>query len=397
MDHTALSLLELGAVFFGLGVLGRLAGRIGLSPIPLYLLGGLAFGHGGVFPLGDISGFTTLASEIGVVLLLLTLGLEYTADELFTGLRRSWMAGLLDIVLNAAPGAAVALILGWGPLGALALGGITYISSSGIIAKVLGDLGRLGNRETPVVLSILVFEDLVMAVYLPILTAVLAGVSFVGGLTAVGISLSVVSVVMLVALRYGRYVSAVVDSDDREVFLLKVLGAALLVAGLASAMQVSAAVGAFLLGIAISGSTAENATKLLEPLRDLFAAVFFVVFGLNTDPRAIPPVLLWALVLAVVTTVTKVVTGWWAARRAGIGPLGRARAGAALVARGEFSIVIAGFAVAAGAVEGQLAALAATYVLLMAILGPIAARVVEPVARRVSRSRPPAAPDPASP
>ncbi|EHR60730.1 cation:proton antiporter [Saccharomonospora cyanea] len=386
MDHTALSLLELGAVFFGLGVLGRLAGKIGMSPIPLYLLGGLAFGQGGIFPLGDISGFTTLASEIGVVLLLLTLGLEYTADELFTGLRRSWMAGLLDLVLNAAPGVAVALILGWGPLGALALGGITYISSSGIIAKVLGDLGRLGNRETPVVLSILVFEDLVMAVYLPILTAVLAGVSLIGGLKAVGISLTVVCVVMLVALKYGRYVSAVVDSPDREVFLLKVLGSALLVAGLASAMQVSAAVGAFLLGIAISGSTAENATKLLEPLRDLFAAVFFVVFGLNTNPQSIPPVLLWAVILAVVTTATKVTTGWWAARRSGVGLMGRARAGAALVARGEFSIVIAGFAVSAGAVDGQLAALAATYVLLMAILGPIAARVVEPVTRLLIKS-----------
>ncbi|WP_433409907.1 cation:proton antiporter [Saccharomonospora azurea] len=393
MDHTALSLLELGAVFFGLGVLGRLAGKIGMSPIPLYLLGGLAFGHGGVFSFGDISGFTSLASEIGVVLLLLTLGLEYTADELFTGLRRSWMAGLMDVVLNAAPGVAVALILGWGPLGALALGGITYISSSGIIAKVLGDLGRLGNRETPVVLSILVFEDLVMAVYLPILTAVLAGVSLLGGLKAVGISLAVVSLVMLVALKYGRFVSAVVDSPDREVFLLKVLGSALLVAGLASAMQVSAAVGAFLLGIAISGSTAENATKLLEPLRDLFAAVFFVVFGLNTDPDSIPPVLLWAVVLAVVTTATKVVTGWWAARRSGIGRMGRARAGAALVARGEFSIVIAGFAVSAGAVEGELAALAATYVLIMAILGPIAARVVEPVTRLLGgRSSAPSVP-----
>ncbi|PRX46203.1 potassium/proton antiporter membrane subunit (CPA2 family) [Prauserella shujinwangii] len=385
MEHTALSLIELGAVFFVLGVLARFAGRIGLSPIPLYLLGGLAFGQGGLIPLGDISAFTDLASEIGVVLLLLTLGLEYSAAELFTGLRRSWMSGVLDIVLNAAPGVAVALLLGWGPIGAFVLGGVTYISSSGIIAKVLGDLGRLGNRETPVVLSILVFEDLVMALYLPILTTILGGISFLGGLEAVGISLGVITVVMVVALKYGRYVSAIVDSQDREVFLLKVFGAALLVAGVASAMQVSAAVGAFLLGIAISGSTAVNATRLLEPLRDLFAAVFFVVFGLNTDPRAIPPVLLWAVVLAVASTATKLGTGWWAARRAGIGRLGQARTGAALVARGEFSIIIAGFAVSAGAVEGELAALAATYVLLMAVLGPIAARVVEPVARALQR------------
>lgn len=389
MDGVTLSLIELGAVFFALGVLGRLAGKVGMSPIPLYLIGGLAFGEGGLLPLGGIGAFTNIASEIGVVLLLLLLGLEYSAAELVTGLKRSWMAGALDIILNAAPGAAVAVMLGWGPVGALAMAGITYISSSGIIAKVLGDLGRLGNRETPVVLSILVFEDLVMALYLPILTAVLGGVSFFGGMQAVGISLAVITVVLLIALRYGRYVSAVVDSPDREVFLLKILGSALLVAGFAAALQVSAAVGAFLLGIAVSGSTATNATRMLEPLRDLFAAIFFVVFGLRTDPGAIPPVLLPAVGLAVVTTLTKVATGWWAARRQNVGRLGRARAGAALVARGEFSIVIAGLAVSSGAVDGKLAALATAYVLLMAVAGPVAARVVEPVAATIRRARQP--------
>lgn len=381
MHNTAVSLIQLGAIFFGLGILGRFAWKIGISPIPFYLLGGLAFGSGGLVPLEGIEEFASLASEIGVILLLLLLGLEYSAAELVTGLKRSWLAGLVDLVLNATPGVAVALILGWGPVGALAMAGVTYISSSGIIAKVLGDLGRLGNRETPVILSILVFEDLAMAIYLPILTAVLAGATLLGGLSAIGISLVVVTLVLVLALKYGRYVSAMVDSPDPEVFLLRVLGAALLVAGFAAQLQVSAAVGAFLLGIAISGSTAENATRMLEPLRDLFAAMFFVVFGLNTVPSTIPPVLGAAIGLAVVTTITKFVTGWWAAKRQGIGKMGRARTGAALVARGEFSIVIAGLAVAAGAVDPRLAALATAYVLIMAIIGPMAARFVEPVAR----------------
>jgi monovalent cation:H+ antiporter-2, CPA2 family len=115
VDHTALELIELGAVFLGLGLLGRLAGRIGLSPIPLYLLGGLFFGTGGFIPLSGIEGFTSLAGEVGVVLLLLLLGLEYSAAELVTGMRRTWTSGILDIVLNAAPGVGVALALGWGP------------------------------------------------------------------------------------------------------------------------------------------------------------------------------------------------------------------------------------------------------------------------------------------
>ncbi|MBL1080047.1 cation:proton antiporter [Nocardia sp. 2] len=379
--ETALALIQLGAVFFGLGLLGRVAAKIGMSPIPLYLIGGLVFGSGGLVELDHVDDFIHLASEIGVVLLLLLLGLEYTAKELVTGMRSSWAAGVLDIVLNATPGVIVALMLGWGFPGAVAMAGVTYISSSGIIAKVLGDLGRLGNRETPAILSILVFEDLVMAGYLPVLTAVLAGVGFVAGLQTLGIALATVTVVLVVALRYGKYVSMIVDSEDREIFLLKLLGSALLVAGIASSLQVSAAVGAFLLGIAISGSTAHSATKILEPLRDLFAAMFFVLFGLSTDPRSIPPVLGWAIVLAVVTTATKLATGWWAAKRAGASKYGRARAGAALVARGEFSIVIAGLAVTAGAVPAEFAAMATTYVLLMAVMGPIGARVVEPIMR----------------
>ncbi|WP_029931906.1 cation:proton antiporter [Nocardia otitidiscaviarum] len=382
--ETALALIQLGAVFFGLGLLGRLAARIGMSPIPLYLIGGLVFGTGGLVELDHIDEFIHLASEIGVVLLLLLLGLEYSASELVTGMRRSWAAGVVDLVLNATPGVLVALWLGWGVTGAVAMAGVTYISSSGIVAKVLNDLGRLGNRETPTILSILVFEDLVMAGYLPVLTAVLAGIGFLAGLQSVAIALAAVTVVLVVALRYGRYVSMIVDSDIREIFLLKLLGAALLIAGVASALQVSAAVGAFLLGIAISGSTAHNAAKLLEPLRDLFAALFFVLFGLSTDPSSIPPVLGWAVALAVVTTAAKLFTGWWAARRAGASRNGRARAGAALVAHGEFSIVIAGLAVAAGAVPAEFAALATTYVLLMAVLGPIAARVVEPLLRTIT-------------
>jgi CPA2 family monovalent cation:H+ antiporter-2 len=210
-------------------------------------------------------------------------------------------------------------------------------------------------------------------------------VSFLVGLQTVGISLAIVTVVLVVALRHGHHVSKALHSENSEVFLLNLLGSALLVAGVASAMQVSAAVGAFMLGIAISGATAHSATQILEPLRDFFAAIFFVVFGLNTDPASIPPVLGWALLLAVLTAGTKMVTGFWAAKRAGIGLPGRFRTGATLIARGEFSIVIAGLAVASGVVAQELAALATAYVLIMAVVGPLAARFVEPLVSMLRR------------
>ncbi|CAM3027057.1 cation:proton antiporter [Streptomyces albus] len=379
MHDTTVLLIELGAVILGLGLVGRFAGRIGLSPIPLYLLGGLAFGHGGLFPLTASEEFIEVGAEIGVILLLLLLGLEYSASELVTSLKTQYPSGLVDFALNAVPGAVAALLLGWGPVAAVALAGVTWISSSGVIAKVLTDLGRLGNKETPVILGVLVIEDLSMALYLPLLTALVAGLGLAGTSVAMVIAVGTVGIVLLVALRFGRHISRAVSSDTPEMLLLVVLGLALLIAGIASKLQVSAAVGAFLVGIALSGETAENARSLLSPLRDLFAAVFFVFFGLNTAPSQIPPVLVPALVLALVTAVTKVITGWYAAGRAGVGSRGRLRAGGALVARGEFSIVIAGLA---AGTDPRITPLATAYVMILVIFGPLTARWTEPVVRR---------------
>jgi monovalent cation:H+ antiporter-2, CPA2 family len=382
--HTATLFIELGGIVLALGVLGALALRAGISPIPLYLLAGLAFGQGGILPLATSEDFIAVGAELGVVLLLLTLGLEYNAAELVTSLRGNARGGLVDLVLNAAPGAVAAVLLGWGPVAAVAMAGVTYATSSGITAKVLSDLGWIGNRETPVVLSLLVFEDLTMALYLPILTAILAGVSLLGGAITVAIALATVSVVLLVALRYGRFIEAFVASPNSEVLLLKVMGLALLVAGLAQQLQVSAAVGAFLVGIALSGELAHEARALLIPLRDLFAAVFFVFFGLQTDPKAIWPMAGTAALLALVSMVTKLATGAYAARRAGVARAGQARAGIALIPRGEFNIVIAGLAVAAGA-HPDLGPLAAGYVLILAAFGPLAARLLQPLITVVAR------------
>jgi monovalent cation:H+ antiporter-2, CPA2 family len=376
--HGSAVLLELGGIILGLGILGRLAGRLGLSAIPLYLLAGLAFGQGGLLHLVTAQEFIEVGAEVGVILLLLLLGLEYSASELMASLRLAAPAGLVDLALNFPPGLIAGLLLGWSPLTAVVLGGVTYVTSSGIVAKVLGDLNRLGNRETPVILSILVVEDLAMAAYLPLVTGLLVGGGLLASAVPVGVALATVALVLVVAVRYGETLSRLVFTPSSEVLLLVILGVALVVAGVAQELQVSAAVGAFLVGIALSGEAAEAAHDLLAPLRDLFAAVFFVFFGLQTDPRSIPPVALAAVALALVTATTKIATGWWAAWRAGVGPRGRWRAGTALVARGEFSIVIAGLAVAAG-LEETLGPLAAAYVLVLAVLGPILARAADPL------------------
>ena len=385
MDHVAALLTELGLLFLALAVLGLGARRLGLSPIPFVLLAALAVGEGGLVPLHTAEPFVTASAEIGVVLLLLTLGLEFSATELFASFRRQAPSGWLDLALNAPPGFAAGLLLGLPWQGALALAGVTWISSSGIIARLLSDVGRLANRETPAVLSVLVLEDLAMALFLPLLVVALAGDGPLAAVGGIALAVGAVLLVLVAAQRHGDRLGRMLSHDDDEQVLLRLVGLTLLVAGLAQSVGASAAVGAFLVGLALPATFAERARAILGPLRDLFAATFFVAFGLGTDPAAIVPVLPAALLLAVVTAGTKVATGWFAARREGVGVPGRLRAGTALIARGEFSIVIAGLAVAAGLPE--VGPVATAYVLLLAVTGPLLTRFVEPLtARYVARA-----------
>src|SRR6266704_2420558 len=197
-------LIELGLVVVGLAVLARIASRWSISSIPFYLLAGLAFGKGGLAPLNVSAGFIHIGAEIGVLLLLFMLGLEYTGEELKENLRCGFPSGIADLALNFPPGLIAGLLLGWKPLAAALLGGVTYISSSGVIAKVLAELRRLESPETPAVLSVLVLEDLAMAVYLPLIAVLLAGGGPATMALSVAVALGVVLLVLFVALRYSR-------------------------------------------------------------------------------------------------------------------------------------------------------------------------------------------------
>lgn len=368
----SLLFIELGSAIVGLAFVARIANRLGFSAIPLYLIAGLAFGNGGFAPLHLSENFVHIGAEIGVLLLLFMLGLEYTGKELAANLQKGFLAGIFDFVLNFPPGLVAGLVLGWKPLPAALLGGVTYISSSGIVAKVLGELGWLSNQETPSVLTVLVLEDLAMAVYLPLIGALLAGGGPSTIALSIGVAIAVVLIVLFIAVRYGRVISGFASHESDEIILLTVLGTVLLVAGIAQRLQASSAIGAFLVGIAVSGPIAEQSHRLFAPLRDLFAATFFFFFGLQIDPGTLPKALPVAIVLAVITAATKILTGYYAARPAVADRRARIRAGAALIARGEFSIVIAGLG---AGVEPQLGPLSAAYVLLMAIVGPILARI----------------------
>lgn len=384
-------LVELGVLLLALALLGAIARRVDLSPIPFFLLAGLVLGEGGIHDVASTEEFIGAAGEIGVLLLLLMLGLEFSAAEFTSTLRRHAGSGLVDLLLNAPVGFVAGLVLGYEWQACLALAGITWISSSGIVARLLNDLGRMGHRETPAVLSVLVLEDIAMAVYLPLLVVILTGGNALAAAVAVAAALGLVVVVLVSTRLLGHHLGRLLGHQEDEQVLLRVLGLMLVVAGVTQLVDASAAVGAFLVGLAIPAPTAHRARTVLRPLRDLFAAMFFLSFGLEVAPSSLTPYLLPALILGVVSSLTKIVSGGYAAGRAGVGSRGRLRAGGALVARGEFSIVIAGLAASAGYVE--LGPLASAYVVLLGVVGPVIARFADQAPtswRRVSSGTTPA-------
>jgi CPA2 family monovalent cation:H+ antiporter-2 len=370
---SAALLLELGIVLAVLTVLGTAARRFALSPIPLYLAAGLALGEGGVAHIPAADEFVTTGASIGVVLLLLTLGLEFSIGEFAASLRRHLPSAWVDLVLNAVPGAIAGWLLGLDGVGILALAGVTYISSSGVIARLLDDLRRLGNRETPAVLSILVLEDFAMAAYLPLLAVLAAGGSWAHALFGMGVAVSALVLAFVASYRWGHLVGRLVAHPDNEQLLLRIMGLTLIVAALAEFIHASAAVGAFLVGLTLTGEAADRARMVLSPLRDLFAAIFFLAIGVSVNPGDLVPMLPAALALAVVTAGTKVATGMFAARRDQVARPGQLRAGTALIVRGEFSLVIIGLV---GATLPALEAIATPYVFILAIAGPVLTRFI---------------------
>ena len=183
-------------------------------------------------------------------------------------------------------------------------------------------------------LSVLVLEDFAMAAYLPVLAVLAAGGTWWQALLWMSVALAALGSAFAASYRWGHHVGRLISHPDDEQLLLRILGLTLIVAAVAEHLHASAAVGAFLVGLTLTGETADRARAVLTPLRDLFAAVFFVAIGLSVDPKDLLPMLPVALVLAAVTALTKVATGAYAARRDGVARPGRLRAGTALIARG---------------------------------------------------------------
>ncbi len=411
----AAELLEVGVLFAVVAAVGVLAARVGQSVIPFYILAGILSGPfvagrltepylGRQLAVGTSAAaghFVEIGAELGIVFLLFFLGLEFNLERLFANRDRIGRAGLIDLVINFGAGFLLGLLLFGAVLPAFAVAGMVYISSSAIITKSLIDLGWIANEESAPMLGTLVFEDLFIAVYLAVLSALVVG----GGdpltaATSIGVALGFILVLLLVVYFGTAWLGRLIETTSNEFLLLRATGVTVLLAGAALALGVSEAVAAFFVGMAFSGTDrVEDLEGLLEPVRDVFAAVFFFWIGLVTDPALFPGVAALVAVAVVVTTPTKFVSGFWGGRVYGLSDRRSTRVGLGMVTRGEFTLIIASVVITAAAPDvgpiaadtaRQLNAFAVGYVLVMSILGttlmcysgPIEQRVVGWQARR---------------
>ena len=374
--ETSAQLAEIGAALLVLGLVAFLANKMKFSVVPLYLMIGLALGNGGFIPLSLSEEFLVTGAQIGAIMLLLLLGLEYSAYDLAKSFKERKSAGVIDVIANATPGFLIGFVLGWGIPGALALAGITYVSSSGIAAQLIKEMGFRKSEVSKRAIGVLVFEDLALAPYLPLLSAVILGVSVWSGLLTVGLALAITGLVILVSFKGSSRFQKFLDPNEPGGLLLTVFGTALLAAGLADLVGFSGVVAAFLIGLLLTGEVAEAARSRLMPLRDIFAAIFFLFFGITTDPSELPAVLPLAFVLTVVGIGGKYAVGWWVTRDL-TDRLAVWRTTAFLIPRGEFSIVIAALA-APAVLSVNLQALTLAYVILTAFTASMILRFTRP-------------------
>lgn len=384
-------LFQFSLLFAVLGIAAAVSISLRFPVVPLYIVAGAVLGNW--LEPGEVVEFL---GSLGVVFLLFSMGLEFSVGSVAATPRRFLGAGACDLLLNFPVGLLAGLALGWSWADSLFLAGILYMSSSAVVSKCIVEFGRAARPETETILGIMVFEDLVIAVYLVLINTMIAGSHAAGTWDQVGAfvrPLLFVALLVLLAWRLQAPLERLIATRSDEGFTLLLFAFVLLVASAALGSGLSEAVGAFLGGIVI-GSTRlkERAARTLHPFQTLFAALFFISFGMGIGLSRAGAVAVSAVVLILLGICTKVIGGFLAGRSAGHPPAQAAVVGLSLVPKGEFSIVIAALAATAAGGESDIEALTAIYVFALALLGPIGMREADSIWAWLSRRRSPSQP-----
>ncbi len=373
-------LVNLSIIFLLASLAILIAKKIKYCSIPLLILLGIFLGPnapqfwGTNLSLIQNSESVELLSRLGVLFLLFYLGLEFSISGVVRNSKTIIKGGSIYTGLNFLRG----LALGWvffhsWPF-ALAVAGITTVSSSAIVTRLLVEAKRTANPETELILGIMVYEDIFMVFFLSVFSAYLTAQSSSAWLPAVAgglITLAFLAAIFFLGQRLGICFDRLLNKQSAEALVVAAFTLLLASAVLAEAARLSETVGALLLGLILAEtSQAKKLVQMFTPFRDLFGAVFFLSFGMQIDYRyflTVIDITAWAAGLTIAGNLLAGVLSAWACGYRGAAAVNIA---GAMIARGEFAIIVAGLAASAG-MAGVLQPFAALYVLVLALVSPV--------------------------
>jgi len=372
-------LFEVGLALSIIAAVGLLSSHLRFSIVPFLIIAGMLVGphapHIGVldFRFIESASLIDFMGRLGILFLLFYLGLEFSVGRLMKAGRSIIMGGTIYMAINLTLGLLFPYLLGWPLREIMVAAGITTISSSAIVAKMIVDLKRSVRSETEMILGLMMFQDVFVAVYLSVVSGlVLSGTaSPLIVLQSAGLALGFMLVFLFLGRKLLSQLNRMLNIPSDEVFLLVLFAIITMVAGFSETIHVAEAIGALLVGLVLAETEhLERIEHILVPFRDLFGALFFFSFGLSIDPLSISGAVWPALAAVGITLIGNFVSGMLAGRMAGYSHRASTYVGLTITPRGEFSIVLAKLALAGGLLP-ILQPFAALYVLVLAILGPL--------------------------
>lgn len=345
--HGATFLQDLAVVMLVAGLVTVIFHRLKQPVVLGYIIAGVIIGpHTPPYEfIHDEDTIRTL-SEMGIILLMFSLGLEFSLKKLKRVGTTAFIASALEIILMLGIGYAIGHAFGWGRMDCIFLGAMLSISSTTIIVKALAELGKSKEHFAELIFGILIVEDILAIAII----ALLSGIAMTGSLNfgevvetvgRLGIFMSVALVLGL--LLVPRLIGYVAKFKSNEMLLITVLGLCFGFSLLAVKLHYSVALGAFIIGAVIAESREIHAVEhLIAPVRDMFSAVFFVAIGLMIDPKMLVEYWLPILVITAAVVIGKVLTCSLGTFIAGNDTRTALRVGMGLAQIGEFSFIIAG-------------------------------------------------------
>ena len=330
------------------------------QPVVLgYILAGVIIGpHTPPFPLIHDEATIKTLSELGVILLMFSLGLEFSLRKLKSVGAPAFIAASLEILLLFWVGYEIGLLFGWRKMDSIFLGAMLSMSSTTVIIKVLGELGKMKERFSQLIFGILIIEDILGIAMI----ALLSGIAMTGSLsvTDVGATLGKLGIFMSATLVVGliavpRLIGYVAKFKSNEMMIVTVLGLCFGVTLFAVKLGYSPALGAFIIGAIIAEAREIHRIEtLIEPVRDMFSAIFFVSIGLLIDPKLL--IVYWQpiLVITLAVIIGKVLTCSFGAFMGGNDTRTSLRVGMGLAQIGEFSFIIASLGLTLGVTSSFL-------------------------------------------